>query len=121
MTDMDRKIVEKVCEDRAKGSKSTSIRSIWAACTGAIGNLRNGQGHQGRLVLADGVLDAPRMSSPPSDDEPGCGERSDSPVKRIMSVVFTQSRGRSMIGRGRRAIVPKDKKRRTTSRASGMP
>jgi hypothetical protein len=34
----------------------------------------------------------------------------DSPVKRIMSVVFTQSRGgRSMIGRGRRAIVPKDK------------
>ncbi len=112
MNDTDRKIVEKVCEDRAKGMK-VYVNPIdlggyvywsdwkfeeWDKAT------KDAWYWQMAYWMLEDVGTTVQMMNQEADHV------LKSPVKRIMSVVFTQSRGgRSMIGRGRRMMVPKDK------------
>jgi len=113
MTEMDRKIVAKVCEDKAKAAKvyvnavdmggyaywsdwkfedwDKAIRDCWY--------------WQMAYWILEDVTAAVEQMNKDSDSVLR------SPVKRVMGVPFTQSRsGRSAIGgRSRRAVVAKDK------------
>jgi hypothetical protein len=112
MNDTDRKIVEKVCEDRAKGIKAYAnpvdlsgyvYWSDWKFEDWDKATRDAWYWQMAYWMLEDVVATVQAMNQE-------ADHVLNSPVKRIMSVQFTQSRaGRSMIGRGRRTVVPKDK------------
>ncbi len=112
MTETDRKIVEKVCEDRAKGIKvyvnpidlgGYVYWSDWKFEEWDKATKDTWYWQMAYWMLEDVGTTVQTMNK-------DAASVLDAPVKRIMSVLFTQSRGgRSIIGRGRRMIVPKDK------------
>lgn len=112
MTDTDRKIVEKVCEDKAKGTKvyvnpvdlgGYVYWSDWKFEEWDKATKDAWYWQMAYWMLEDVAATVQAMNK-------NSEHVLNSPVKRIMSVQFSQSRaGRSMIGRGRRMIAPKDK------------
>jgi hypothetical protein len=112
MTENDRKIVEKICEDRAKGIKvyvnpiDLSGYVYWSDWKFEEWDKATKDAWYWQMaywMLEDVVTTVQTMNK-------DAASVLDAPVKRVMSVLFTQSRGgRSIIGRGRRVTVPKDK------------
>jgi hypothetical protein len=112
MSEADRKIVEQICQDKAKTAQvyvnpvdlggylywsdwkfedwDKAIRESWY--------------WQMAYWMLEDVLTTVQQMNKDSDNV------LHAPVKRVMSVMFTQSRmGRAMMGRGRRMAAPKDK------------
>jgi hypothetical protein len=113
MTEMDRKIVAKVCEDKAKAAKvyvnavDLGGYAYWSDWKFENWDkaLRDCWYWQMAYWILEDVTAAVEQMNKDSDSVLR------SPVKRVMGVPFTQSRsGRSAIGgRSRRAMVAKDK------------